>query len=204
MTLVSVLLPKPDDKAEGGGDKPENPQPQPQGEQEAPMSESESKPAAEEPLPLNREPDEKAQEQKAQEMPDSPAPPIVSQASAPAQVQASGQQAQALGVPATTVPGRVVRHYAHVDANNVIQEIVEAAKPPEPKEGERVVDVTMVPAHVGNVVDAVGNVSPPSMSNMPSAQALVPEVTPATVPGVSVTDVPAAAKPAHPDAHPEE
>ena len=99
-------------------------------------------------------------------------------------------QVAAPGVPVTTTPGRVMRRYAHVTGQHAIREIEEADAPPKAKDGERVVDVTMVPAFPGNIVDAVGNVSPATISGQASAQAIVPEVTPATVPGISISAVP--------------
>lgn len=124
---------------------------------------------------------------------DKPAPapaPVAAQpmpAPAPPVAQA---QAKAPGIAPMTTPGRVMRRYAHVTEQHTIREIEEADAPPKPKDKERVVDVTAVPAFPGNVVDAVGNVSPANVSGAASAQALVPEVTPATVPGISLNAVP--------------
>lgn len=120
-----------------------------------------------------------------------PAPTPAQTAPAPVQpVQAAPAQVKAPGIAPMTTPGRVMRRYAHITDKNTIREIVEVDSPPKPKEGERVVDVSAVPAFPGNVVDAVGNVSPATMSGAPSAQALVPEVTPATVPAASVNALP--------------
>lgn len=107
---------------------------------------------------------------------------VAPQASAPAQVKAPGV------VPLTT-PGRAQRRYAIV-RDNVIQRVEMADAPPKPAAGERVVDVHTVPAFPGNVVDAVGNVSPSSVGAPASAQAVAPEVTPATVPVVAINAVP--------------
>lgn len=111
---------------------------------------------------------------------------------APAAVQPAPEQVQAPGI-APLTHGRM-RRYARVGADNRIKAVEGAGDAPTPAEGERVVDVTSV-AHAfpGCVVDAVGNVSLPGTV---SAQAAVPEVTPATVPVAPLNAVPLPQNPA--------
>ncbi len=111
------------------------------------------------------------------------------------QPKAAPEQVQPPGVAPQTAPVLGARRYAIVK-NDVIQRIVEQVGAPMPAEGERVVDVHSVPAFPGNVVDAIGNVSPASMQAPASAQAVAPEVTPATVPAAPMNAIPLPQNPA--------